>query len=407
LKIIYSKEQDDLIQRFQTIGLADVHLIKPSTNNTSTKINSGTNSDHQISYISASNRSVKLDKNGLPLDSEAIIYRGYWSYTGIADWIPNDYRPTSEKEKVSSSNIAIQNQPGDIQIKNGFQLSNSLVRQEYITESGLPKDGRPAIDHPDFVRLSEAREFLKDDDLVLGVIYDEIAKAYPIRILNLHEVVNDNFAGTPVTISYSPLCRSGMAFLAETKSGEKTFGSSGLVFNNGLLLYDRETNSLWSQIMCRAISGNESGNPLEQLPSIITTYKNWRKLQPGSSIMSTSTGYRFDYASAPYRDYHRTQEVKYHIMRSSDNLPNKEMVLGVQIGYRTKAYPFSELRKTDGDLEDTFNGTTYTVHYDDASSSAWVTDKKGEKIPGTSMYWFAWYAFHPETVVFWNDERGQ
>ena len=408
LKVIYKNEKDDISQKLEGLGLGITHLIKPASNYhaSSAPFPANNTRENQISYLFANNKKIELDEEGQPKSAKNIVFGGYWDYKGLANTIPVDFIPVSEKESTESEYASFNQPIASVQPKNGFDLNNSLVRSEYILESGLPKNARPSIDNPNFVRSAQARDFLTDDDLVIGVALNDVAKAYPVKIMNLHEVVNDDFDGTTVAITYSPLCRSAMAFMRDIKSGEKSFASSGLLFNNGILLYDRESQSLWSQIMARAVTGTESGNPLELIPSVITTFKNWRKLHPGSKIMSLNTGFQMDYTSSPYREYARTQEVKFHVTRSSDNLPNKELVLGVQIGFRTKAYPFSELRKTDGTLEDSFNGRQFTIHYDDASSSAWVTDRRGERLAGTSMYWFAWYAFHPETVVFWNDERG-
>ena len=176
---------------------------------------------------------------------------------------------------------------------NGFDLSNASLPVSQILSGGPPRDGIPAIDRPRFIAARQAA-FLGDDDRVLGVYHKGIARAYPIRILNWHEIVNDQFAGEAVVVSFCPLCGTGTAF--STLHGKaKTFGVSGLLYNSDLLLYDRETESLWSQIAATAISGPLRGEGLTLLPVAHTTWADWRKRYPDTTVLSTDTGYSRDY----------------------------------------------------------------------------------------------------------------
>ena len=135
---------------------------------------------------------------------------------------------------------------------NGFDLSNALIPVEQIKHGGPARDGIPAISQPDFISEKQAR-FLEDADRVLGINMQGEQKAYPVRILNYHEIVNDHF-GDVVLVSYCPLCGTGMAFLANRDGKDFDFGVSGLLYNSDVLLYDRQTESLWSQIRKQAIS---------------------------------------------------------------------------------------------------------------------------------------------------------
>jgi hypothetical protein len=139
-------------------------------------------------------------------------------------------------------------------LKNGFDLTDALVPGNEVHSGGPPRDGIPAIDKPRFVTATAA-SFLKGDERVLGIRHNGVSKAYPITILSWHEIVNDRFAGDPVAISYCPLCGTGIAYRARADDQALTFGVSGLLYNSDMLLYDRNTGSLWSQIMRQAISG--------------------------------------------------------------------------------------------------------------------------------------------------------
>ncbi|RMG85947.1 MAG: DUF3179 domain-containing protein [Bacteroidetes bacterium] len=404
LKVVYLNGKDEVTPRAEMTGYSITHLIRPtSVNGAPMPVQSVHSREVQISYLFTNRKKVKLTSHGIPEDPRLIRYEGYWRFNNLAGALPGDYLPVTESHEETT--IAEALEVPEVPAKNGFEMTNLLVRPEYIIESGLSPDDRPPINNPLFVSSGQAREFLTDDDWVIGVPSEGTPKAYPLRILERHEVVNDEIDGQPIAITWSPLCRSAIVFLRDIQGIRRTFASSGLIFNNATLLFDYETRTLWSQIMGRAISGNAAGTPLEFLPVIVTTFKKWRELNPQSLVLSPKTGLKTDYAALTnLTEYYSNQEVKYQVTRSSDNLPNKELVLGVQVGFKKKAYPFSELRKTGGKLEDTINGKAVVIHFDPATYSAWVTDRKGHFLPGTPMYWFAWYAFHPDTDVFWLDK---
>jgi hypothetical protein len=125
---------------------------------------------------------------------------------------------------------------------NGFDLSGARVPVHEILRGGPPRDGIPSIDDPRFVEASQA-QCLHDKDGVMGVVRNGIGKAYPIRILNWHEIVNDRFGDDYLAITFCPLCGSGMVFLRQLAGRPLTFGVSGLLYNSDVLLYDRETES--------------------------------------------------------------------------------------------------------------------------------------------------------------------
>ena len=163
--------------------------------------------------------------------------------------------------------------------KNGFDLSTSLVDTNQIFFGGPPRDGIPALTRPAFVSL-DAATFLDDEDRVLGLSADGQSKAYPITILNWHEIVNDQVGSMEVAVTYCPLCGTGAAFLAQVDGETLEFGVSGLLYNSDVLLYDRTTESLWSQIRAQAVTGPLAGKALVQVPLIHTSWAKWKKKHP-------------------------------------------------------------------------------------------------------------------------------
>jgi hypothetical protein len=283
---------------------------------------------------------------------------------------------------------------------NGFDVANASVPLHAIQRGGPPKDGIPAIDRPQFVAAAQAG--LKDDDRVLGMRVDGQARAYPVRILNWHEVVNDRYGDRAVLVSYCPLCGTGMAFDTSALAAGGRFGVSGLLYNSDVLLYDRATESLWSQIISTAISGPLKGRKLQALPLTHTRWADWRARHPDTRVLSTDTGFQRDYGRDPYAEYGSVAQLMFDVQHRDDRFPTKEWVLGIELDGRAKAYPFSVLARAvnaDGEMTDTFNGRTLHIRFDARNGSAEAFDGQRRALPGTMAYWFAWVAFHPRTEV--------
>ncbi len=285
------------------------------------------------------------------------------------------------------------------QTMNGFDLRGALVDPAEILSGGPPKDGIPAIDRPKFVKAGEAR--MSPGDRILGVERNGEAKAYPVRILNWHEVVNDSVGGTAVAVTYCPLCGSGVTFDRTVQDKERSFGVSGLLYNSDVLLYDRETNSLWSQILGKAVTGPAKGAKLALVPTAHTSWADWVARHPDTLVLSEDTGFTRDYARDPYAGYDVNPVILFPVANSSSRFDNKEVVLGLDLDGSRKAYPFGELAKTEGVIVDKLAGRDIRVSYDAQHRTARVHDKDGKELPSVMTYWFAWYAFYPESAVFY------
>ncbi|MEZ0123375.1 MAG: DUF3179 domain-containing protein [Candidatus Reddybacter sp.] len=284
------------------------------------------------------------------------------------------------------------------QTKNGFDLQGSLVPAAEILRGGPPRDAIPAIDKPIFMSATQAA--LAAKERVMGVYFKGIAKAYPIRMLNRHEIVNDTFAQTGVVVSYCPLCGSGVVFLLPQSKQVNTFGVSGLLYNSDVLLYDRESESLWSQLMLQAISGQRRGEALTLLAATYTSWGEWQKRYPSTLLLSGASAPGVSYNTNPYADYENSEQLWFPVGQESAALRAKERVLGLSINGVDKAYPYSELANSSAEFEDVIGGQTVRIMWSEAGQSAYALNGEGRQLPSVSAYWFAWFGFHPQTQIY-------
>ena len=287
----------------------------------------------------------------------------------------------------------------------GFDFAKHSIPLNEIHSGGPGKDGIPALDHPKFLAAEKAARQIKDPDRVLGLAFGGESKAYPISILNWHEVVNDRIGGRNVVITFCPLCGTGMVFDGEVGEKQFTFGVSGLLYQSDVLLYDRQTESLWSQIKMAAVTGSMTGAKLTLLPSVQTTWGQWKKTHPESRLLSRKTGFRRNYDRDPYSGYEKSLGMGPGVKKVNPRFHPKEKIIGIEIAGAVKAYPFSVLAQAKLPVEDQLGGTVVRIYYDDESQTAIIRDKKGNELASVVGFWFAWFAFHPNTEIYM--ERGQ
>jgi len=210
--------------------------------------------------------------------------------------------------------------------------------------------------------------------------------------------VNDTLGGRPILISYCPLCGTGLVFDRRIDDETKHFGVSGLLYRSDLLMYDRETESLWSQIAARAISGPMVGRRLEMLRSSFERWGQWRSEHPETTILSKRTGHRRDYARSPYGGYARSRDLMFpapHERRYHPKMPT----LGLRVpGQGERAYPASEITQAGGRIEDRFLGRRVRIDYDDRRRVFEVDAPPDVEV--VEGFWFAWSTFHPDSSVF-------
>jgi len=179
-----------------------------------------------------------------------------------------------------------------------------------------------------------------------------------------------------------------------------TFGISGRLFKSNVLLYDHQTESLWSQLLKKAITGPMVKKQLTQLVATRTKWKTWRKRHPKTLVLSDKTGYRRDYSIDPYEGYYRMGSLMFPVGKVRKDLPAKERILGIEIDNIAKAYPLEILTQRAGVLKDRIKDVTVQIVVDAEGEIVAVMNQEGKPIPHTFTYWFAWQAFHPKTKVY-------
>ncbi|GJL56788.1 MAG: hypothetical protein NPIRA02_39200 [Nitrospirales bacterium] len=250
-----------------------------------------------------------------------------------------------------------------------------------------------------FIQATQAT-FLNDQDRVLGLVEGNKTKAYPIKILNWHEIVNDSLSEKPVVVTYCPLCGTGIGFSPMVNNRHLTFGVSGLLYQSDMVMYDHKTESLWSQISMEAIAGPMTGAKLTHIFLEHTTWGEWKKAHPTTLVLSTKTGVLRDYQRDPYLGYAQRADLMFPVKPIDSRFPPKAWVLGLTVGGTFKAYPFSELKKVKSPLHDQIHGQDLHITFNEKAQSASAFDAHGHPLPTVMAFWFAWYAFHPETDVF-------
>ena len=220
------------------------------------------------------------------------------------------------------------------------------IRLEEIVWGGVKKDGIPALTNPKHIAAAAAT-YLEDDELVFGIEIAGDARAYPLRILDWHEMVNDVIGGVPVTLAYCTLCGSGILYDARVPGYDEpfVFGSSGFVYRSNKLMYDQATHSLWSQFTGRPVVGPLTGSGIELaiLPVTITSWRDWRARHPDTKVLSLETGYERDYTPGqPYGEYFASAELMFPLLVPDQRLMPKDYVFALRADGRARAWPLAE-----------------------------------------------------------------
>lgn len=335
--------------------------------------------------------------------------------------------------------------------------ANSSVDLGELTP-GLPglddmRDGIPPVDDPAFETNESASDWLEDREPVILLELEGLARAYPLGLLISHEIVNDELAGTPVAITYCPLCNSAVGFDRRVDGQTLRFGVSGLLRNSDLVMWDDASNSLWQQITGEAIVGEFTGAQLDLVPTPIVSFGDFAERYPDGEVLSQSVSGGF-YGRNPYAYYDSSSQPFLFDGELDDRYPAMERVVGVVVDGESKAFPFSVLEElrvandelsgvpivamwgapetvsalsaptiADGDAigtgvayERSVDGRTLTfdaaddgLFRDGETGTSW--DLLGRAVEGplsgqeltpvvqTNHFWFAWAAFNPDAPV--------
>ncbi len=333
-------------------------------------------------------------------------------------------------------------------------FSTLTVPPGEIVSGGPPKDGIPAIDRPTFESAQEADEWLEDEEPVILLEVDGVARAYPLRILIRHEIVNDVFQDRPVVVTYCPLCNTSLVFDGRVNDLTLDFGTTGRLRHSDLVMYDRQTETWWQQASGEGIVGELAGVLLDFLPANTMSWESARALHPDLDVLSRDTGFGIAYGRNPYVGYDsQSGPIPGFFQPELDpRFPALERVAALLNGDGWAA-PFSELEKTRvaegesdvgpfvvfwqagvssavdasqvADGRDVGQSAAFDrrlgdrvltfefvggEHRDRETGSAWdfagrATDgpfegRRLEPIAHGNHFWFAWAAFRPNTAVW-------
>lgn len=333
-------------------------------------------------------------------------------------------------------------------------LSKALVPLDEIIAGGPPPDGIPPIDRPRFISPGAAQAWLKPQEPVLALTIGGDARAYPLQIIMWHEIVNDVVGGRAVAVTFCPLCNSGIVFDRVVDGVTLDFGTSGKLYKSDLVMYDRQSHSLWAQMEGRAIVGARAGTRLNLVPANTIAFDDWKTAHPNGKVLSRETDHERQYGVNPYESYDQPGLRPFLFRGELDpRRPPKERVVGVRIGTTARAYPWPLLEQRVV-VHDSLEAERLVIFYvpgtlsalDDArmersravgatgvfspvldgrmltfeasgrqfrdreTGSTWdvlgravagpLRDKTLRAIQHVDAFWFAWAAFHPSTSIY-------
>ena len=226
-------------------------------------------------------------------------------------------------------------------------LPKKSIKLSELISGGPPKDGIPAINDPKFVPSQEAAKWVSPNEPVLVIEYGDEVRAYPLQILIWHELVNDQIGDLPVLISFCPLCNSAIAFDRRIDGEAYTFGVSGMLRNNCLVMFDQQTDSLWMQLTSEGIVGTLTGKRLHIVSSPSVPFDAFVKNFPDGKVLSKETGHSRPYGVSPYAGYEAANGTMFPVgFKKPIPVAPKERLVTVSIDGKTKAYPFPILRRS-------------------------------------------------------------
>lgn len=341
----------------------------------------------------------------------------------------------------------------------GTNWQRRLISTEELLSGGPPRDGIPSIDDPQFVAPSQATDWLAGNEPVISVEINGDARAYPLQILTWHEIVNDTVGGVSLIVTFCPLCNSAIVF-ERTLDGEPVeFGTSGLLRNSDLVMYDRKTETLWQQFTGQGLIGDLAGAQLTFLPSAIISFADFRAAYPDGVILSQETGFGRNYGRNPYAGYDTIGSNPFLFDGELDErLPAVARVVTVALPNGTDvAYPLGVLIE-QGVINDVQGGQNLAIFHEGGTASALgaaiiaeaedvgatgvfdpmvngrlltfrqendtILDNEtnstwnivGQAIAGElagqqlqrlvhgDHFWFSWAAFRPETIIYAGGE---
>ncbi len=370
---------------------------------------------------------IKRDRTAVNKISETLRkltgYKDAQKYFDWVQWIGKHPEIKSFPEYVSLKREVLT--LIDPELSKFLEDEKSLrIRPEEIVWGGVKKDGIPALINPPHISADEA-SYLLDTDHVFGLMLGGEARAYPLRIMDWHEMANDVVGGVPISIPYCTLCGSAIAY-----KSTYTFGSSGLLYRSNKLMYDSNTGSLWSALSGEPVAGElvDRGIKLDVLPIIRTTWGEWKRRNPETTVLDIKTGHSRDYNQEPYKEYFESSKTMFPVPIEDPRIALKEFIFAIRIGKIRKAYPLNVLAENRFLRDEVGNAKVVLITEPEGKSvrayrcdamntdTSWKVEEqflispdensKCPRLGGHLAYWFGWYAQFPDTQLF-NAERAE
>jgi len=280
----------------------------------------------------------------------------------------------------------------------GYEQDDVDVNLETIFQGCAQRDCIRSVDAPVFNPVDSV-DYLSDDDLLLSLAYRKRLRAYPTRFLDRHEIVNDEFDGVPVVVTYCPLCGSGLAFLRTLDGQTVEFGVSGLLHNNDLIMYDRASNSLWQQITGTAFAGPKRGAILQGLPVTMSEWGDWKTAHPEAEVLDPPEK-GIQYFPNPYGNYAQSDRLMFPVKLQDARLHRKRVIYGIKVGQQAIAVDAQWLQ-SQGNWAYELDGKQLllTIALDGGARAT----LDGAPLAAHRMFWFAWYSFNPHTALIGGD----
>lgn len=277
------------------------------------------------------------------------------------------------------------------------------VPLEEIISGGPEDDAITPILSPQFISIAEAEETLLDTDQGLSYEYKGITKFYPLEILTWHQVVNDTIDDRHILITFSPLSNSGVIFNSQITDETLTFGTSGKIWNSNLIMYDKSSKSLWSQVLGEAIMGSQAGTYLDVLPSVRMAFGSWKQSHPEGIVLAREAGLGSNYDTNPFESYYTNDTIFFQVTNNDTCLQKKDFIIGIKSNGSTKAY-LRSIIKERGEIIDTFEGQTFVLTYNKDADTVTVYRKTDDntltQIGAAEIFWFVWAAAYPNTELY-------
>jgi len=251
----------------------------------------------------------------------------------------------------------------------GNPQAHWLISLAYVADGGPGIDGIPAIENPQFESVATTTTVAPGDRVIFLRDGGQV-KAYPEDIMDYHEIVNDGPPDDPFTMSYCPLTGSQLAWKGTAAHADSTFGVSGLLYNSNLLLYDRETRSLWSQMLQLSVVGPRIGEQPENIQVLVTTLATLQSMYPDALVMTRNTGHSRRYDVYLYGNYLETSQLLFRVSRQDSRMQNKQRVIGIHEGTTSRVYQLGAFGQSTKTINDQFNDQSIVVVGNSALSYA-------------------------------------